>query len=130
MSLVYATPDRAGEIVSRSLAPFGFRRFADARYAPPPLTQLAAPAMLAEEYVFGELCEALTHAFAAENEARIRAMTAARGHVSEILEALGARARQLRQEEITNEIIELAVNRVLTHDAPCRHAALQAGERR
>ena len=63
---------------------------------------------LAEEYVFAEVCEALALSFAAENQARIRAMTAAQQHVAEILDLLNARARQLRQEEITNEIIELS----------------------
>jgi len=125
VSLIYAAPDGADAIVSRSLAPFDFKRFAHTRNAQPPLTQLAASALLAklaEEYVFAELCEALTLSFAAENEARIRAMTAARGHVREILDALGARSRHLRQEEITNEIIELAVNRAVSRDVSSRAA--------
>ena len=62
---------------------------------------------LAEEYVFAELCEALTLSLAAENEARMRAMTAAKSNVTKMLDDLVARSRQLRQEEITNEIIEL-----------------------
>jgi len=62
---------------------------------------------LAEEYVFAEVCEALTLSLAAENEARMRAMTAAKSNVSTMLDDLVARSRQLRQEEITNEIIEL-----------------------
>ena len=37
----------------------------------------------------------------------MRAMTAAKSNVSTILDELVARSRQLRQEEITNEIIEL-----------------------
>jgi len=36
----------------------------------------------AEEYVFAELCEALTLSLAAENEARIRSVTAANSNVS------------------------------------------------
>jgi F-type H+-transporting ATPase subunit gamma len=64
-------------------------------------------AELAEEYVFAELCEALTLSLAAENEARMRAMAAAKSNVSKMLDELIARVRQLRQEEITNEIIEL-----------------------
>ena len=64
-------------------------------------------AQLAEEYVFTELCEALTLSLAAENEARMRAMTAAKSNVAKMLDELVARSRQLRQEEITNEIIEL-----------------------
>jgi len=64
-------------------------------------------AELAEEYVFAELCEALTLSLAAENEARMRAMTAAKSNVGKMLDDLIALSRQLRQEEITNEIIEL-----------------------
>ena len=66
---------------------------------------------LAEEYVFAELCEALTLSVAAENEARMRAMTAAKSNVAKMLDELIARSRQLRQEEITNEIIELGGRR-------------------
>ncbi len=111
VALIHATPDHAFEIVTRSLVPFDFGRFPQARGAPPPLTHLPAPDLLmklAEEYVFAEVCEALALSFAAENQTRIRAMTAAQKHVAEISESLNARARQLRQEEITNEIIELA----------------------
>ena len=64
-------------------------------------------AQLAEEYVFAELCEALTLSLAAENEARMRAMSAAKSNVAKMLDELVGRSRQLRQEEITNEIIEL-----------------------
>ncbi len=64
-------------------------------------------AELAQEYVFAELCEALTLSLAAENEARLRAMTAAKSNVTTMLEELIGRSRRLRQEEMTNEIIEL-----------------------
>jgi len=60
---------------------------------------------LAEEYVFAELTEAVTLS-RAENEARMRAMTAAKTNVSKMLDDLVGRSRQLRQEEITNNIIE------------------------
>jgi F-type H+-transporting ATPase subunit gamma len=46
--------------------------------------------------------------FAAENEARMRAMIAARSNVSRKLDELVASFRRLRQEEITGEIIELS----------------------
>lgn len=68
-------------------------------------------AELAEEYVFAELCEALTLSLAAENEARMRAMTAAKSNVARMLDELVARTRRLRQEEITSEIIELGSGR-------------------
>ena len=55
-----------------------------------------------------KLCEAAIYAFEAENEARMAAMSAARSNIAEKLEELRARERQLRQEEITTEIVELA----------------------
>jgi F-type H+-transporting ATPase subunit gamma len=69
-------------------------------------------AELAEEYVFAELTEAVTLSLAAENEARTQAMTAAKTNVAKMLDELIARLRQLRQEEITNEIIELGARKV------------------
>ncbi|MBA3053449.1 MAG: hypothetical protein FP826_00605 [Sphingomonadales bacterium] len=77
----------------------------------PPLINIAPQALvsqLAEEYVFAELCEALMLSFAAENDARMRAMIAARTNVANKLDMLTASARRIRQEEITNEVIELA----------------------
>jgi F0F1-type ATP synthase gamma subunit len=108
VSLAHATPAVSGEIhvVERTLAPFDFARFPRARNPSPPLISLppgALLAQLAEEYVFAELCEALTLSLAAENEARMRAMTAAKSNVSKMLDDLIARSGQPRQEEITNE---------------------------
>ncbi|MFO1107150.1 MAG: F0F1 ATP synthase subunit gamma [Amaricoccus sp.] len=63
---------------------------------------------LAEDYVHAQLCAAALNAFAAENEARLAAMAAARGQIERRLDGLTAEQRQVRQEEITSEIIELA----------------------
>lgn len=110
--VVHAVPGGAGAQIARKvLIPFDFARFPPARRGVAPLTTLAPEvllARLAEEYVFAELCEAVILSFAAENEARMRAMIAARTNVARTLDTLLARARQLRQEEITNEIVELA----------------------
>ena len=113
VTLVHALPGATGmeEIVEKRLIPFDFQRFPPPRTGPAPLITLPPQdllAQLAEEYVFAELCEAVMLSFAAENEARMRAMIAARSNVDETLEKLTARSRQLRQEEITSEIIELA----------------------
>jgi F-type H+-transporting ATPase subunit gamma len=112
VSLAHATPALSGQIhvIERTLAPFDFTRFPRAKNPSPPLISLPPGALLAElaqEYVFAELTEALTLSLAAENEARMRAMTAAKSNVSKMLDELIARSRQLRQEEITDEIIEL-----------------------
>ena len=63
---------------------------------------------LAAEYLFAQLCEAAMHAFEAENEARTMAMASAKTNIETKLVGLSQRERQLRQEEITTEIIELA----------------------
>ncbi|MCB2046927.1 MAG: F0F1 ATP synthase subunit gamma [Novosphingobium sp.] len=112
-TIVHAAPATAGEppIVERSLIPFDFDRFPAARLAEPPLLTLPPEdllAQLAEEYVFAELCEACVIAFAAENEARMRAMISAHENVASRLDDLKASARRRRQEEITSEVVELA----------------------
>ncbi len=120
VSLVHAAP-ALGEIhvVARPLAPFDFARFPRVRNPSPPIITLPPQILLiqlAEEYVFAELCEALTLSLAAENEARLRAMTAAKSNVTKMLDELVAHSRQLRQEEITNEIIELGGRRMVRSD--------------
>ena len=111
VSVVHAAPAFAEiHVVERTLAPFDFARFPRARNPSPPIISLPPQILLAElaqEYVFAELCEALTLSLAAENEARLRAMTAAKSNVTTMLEELIGRSRRLRQEAMTNEIIEL-----------------------
>jgi F-type H+-transporting ATPase subunit gamma len=105
------TPSASIEIVERALLPFDFARFKVAPRALPPLTTLLPDqllAELAEEYVYAELCEEVMLSFAAENEARMRAMIAARSNVARKLEELVASFRRQRQDEITDEIIELS----------------------
>jgi F-type H+-transporting ATPase subunit gamma len=113
VTLVHAVPSQSAElqIIERKLVPFDFDRFPPAPGATEPLLTLPPAVLLArlvEEYVFAELCEAVMQSFAAENAARTRAMIAARTHVADTLAMLVTRSRQLRQEEITNEIVELA----------------------
>ncbi len=60
------------------------------------------------ERMHAQLCRAGLHAFAAENEARMEAMQAARSQVERQLASLQAMQRTVRQEEITEEVIELA----------------------
>jgi F-type H+-transporting ATPase subunit gamma len=94
-----------------SLLPVDLARFPRQVRNHPPLTTLA-PAVLLErlaaEYVYAQVCEAAMHAFAAENEARMMAMAAAKTNIESKLGGLSQREHQLRQEEITTEIVELA----------------------
>ncbi len=117
VTVVHAAPAPSAtiEIVEQALLPFDFARFKVAPRAVPPITTLPAEqllAELAEEYVYAELCEAVMLSFAAENEARMRAMIAARSNVARRLDELVASFRRLRQEEITGEIIELSAGSI------------------
>lgn len=101
-----------GTAVDRhSVLPIDFRRFAWPIGNQAPLTTLN-PQLLLErltaEYVYAQLCQAAMHAFEAENEARMMAMASAKNNIESKLAGLSQRERQLRQEEITTEIVELA----------------------
>ena len=99
------------QIDRHSLLPIDFRRFAQPIERQAPLTTLAPQALLerlAAEYVYAQLCEAAMHAFEAENEARMLAMASAKTNIETKLTGLSQREHQLRQEQITTEIVELA----------------------
>lgn len=110
--LLSAKPDEHGySIDERSLMPFDFSRFARSANNRLPLLTLPPQTLietLIEEYVFCEMCEALVLAFAAENEARMKAMTRARANVQRINTDLQREYNQARQEQTTTEIIELS----------------------
>jgi F-type H+-transporting ATPase subunit gamma len=113
VGLVVPTWSVVGGVIPerRSLLPFDFRRFAVPISGQPPLITLPPAlllARLAEEYVFAELCEAALAAFAAENEARVAAMMAAKNNLKNMLSELQTLERQIRQDEITAEVVELA----------------------
>src|SRR4051794_7930646 len=117
VDLMVPTWSVAGGVAAerRSLLPFDFRRFAvrAPRQTPgqAPLATLPPArllSLLAEEYVFAELCEAALTAFAAENEARVATMLAAKGNLETMLVELQGLERQIRQDEITAEVVELA----------------------
>lgn len=113
VSIIHALPGvaAASEMVEHRLIPFDFSRFPVAGRAVPPLLTLPVERLLpglVEEYVFVEICEALMLSFAAENEARVRAMLAARTNVRDTLDELTQSYRRVRQDEITADIAELA----------------------
>ncbi len=98
------------QVETRRLLPFDYGRFAAVRRSPPPLTMLPPHMLLSrlsEEYVFAEICEAAMLAFAAENEARAAAMVSAKSNIERARGELEALEHQVRQEEITAEVIEL-----------------------
>lgn len=99
------------EISKRSLLPLDLSQFHPQNTDLPPMTTLAPRDLiesLAAEHVFAQLCDAAMHGFAAENEARMLAMSSAKTNIEGKLTELTRREQQLRQDEITTEIVELA----------------------
>ncbi len=104
-------PAHGVRIERRRLLPLDMTAFPRPIDANAPLANLAPVPLLsalAADYLHAQLCQAALHAFAAENEARMETMAAARHQIERQLSAFQAMERQVRQEEITAEIIELA----------------------
>ena len=104
-------PGQASTVERVRLFPFDPASFPHPQAGVVPLLDLAPDVLvraLTADYVHATLCRAALHAFAAENEARMQAMSAARSQVSRQLATLQATERRVRQEEITAEVIELA----------------------
>ncbi|WP_019953283.1 F0F1 ATP synthase subunit gamma [Yoonia vestfoldensis] len=84
-----------------------------------PLTQLPTEALitsLSGDYLHALVCKGALHAFAAENEARMEAMSAASSQITRELGAFEATLRRVRQEAITAEIIELGTGAASAQD--------------
>ncbi|WP_116131541.1 F0F1 ATP synthase subunit gamma [Tropicimonas sp. IMCC34043] len=85
-----------------------------------PLMQIPVDALidrLGADYFHALVCRTALHAFAAENEARMEAMAAAGSQIARELETFEATLRRVRQEAITEEIIELGTGAAAAHDA-------------
>ena len=113
LDVVYARTAQgcAVEVVREALLPLAPHGFVATAEAEAPLRNLSAPVLLAgltADYLHAQLCHAALHAFAAENEARMMAMATARDQIDHMLATLRTQQRQIRQEEITAEVIELA----------------------
>lgn len=114
VDIAYTRPlDGSGlKVECFSLLPLDLSRFS-AGASNPPLVQLP-PALLLQqlaiEYLRAQLTEAVLLGFAAENTARMVAMTAARDNIRRTLESLEREARIARQEAITEEVVELAAS--------------------
>lgn len=110
LDVVFTGSDRGRPAIRRqSLFPIDMSHFPKASGERPlmqiPLEELIDS--LGREYLHALICKAALHAFAAENEARMDAMSAAAQQIGRELDTFQALLRQVRQEEITAEIIEL-----------------------
>jgi F-type H+-transporting ATPase subunit gamma len=76
----------------------------------PPLSNLRRGELvdeIVEELLFAQLSHAGTESFASENAARLTAMESATDNVKGKLEELRRVERELRQEEITTELLDV-----------------------
>jgi F-type H+-transporting ATPase subunit gamma len=92
------------------LLPLDLGRFRSYLTRPAPLSNLPARVLidrLIEEYFFAQLVRGATESFASENAARVALTQSARHAIEGRLEELTGAQRQLRQQEITNEILEV-----------------------
>lgn len=104
-------PGRGIEVERHRLLPPDPSAFATETAGDVPLSNLDGDRLLADliaENLHARLCNAALHAFAAENEARMEAMASAHEQIGRRLADLDATRRQVRQEDITAEIVELA----------------------
>jgi F-type H+-transporting ATPase subunit gamma len=111
-------PGHGNHVERRRLFPFDMQTFPHPANGDAPLLNLAPMTLLSQltaEYMHAQLCNAALHAFAAENDARMEAMAAAHNQIERQLSSLLATQRLVRQEEITEEIIELAAGETASH---------------
>ena len=98
------------QVATQRLLPPDFTRFRTSAARVPPLHHLPSGRLLdavVAEYLLAGLVHAATEALAAENAARLQAMTTAADNVDRKLEELRARERVLRQEQITDELLDV-----------------------
>ena len=112
VDLVYAQHIRGGryEVATKGLLPLDAVIFERNITDNPPLIQMP-PEQLLEyltgEYVYAELTHVMTQAIASENGARLKVMEAADQNIADKLNTLSREERQLRQETITSELLEI-----------------------
>jgi len=97
-------------IATDTLLPPDFARFRPAAARVPPLHHVPPAELLAglvEEYLLADLVRAATESLAAENAARLQAMTTATDNIDRKLDDLRAEERVMRQEQITDELLDV-----------------------
>lgn len=96
----------------QSLLPVDLEQYGEPRRRVSPLTNLAPQSLiegLTGEYVFAQLAHAAMESFASENSARLAAMQSAREKLDERLTELQGLERRLRQQQITDELLEIVI---------------------
>ena len=104
-------PERGVSVVERQVVPV-YRPKDKPRNLNPPLHHLPPIDLLrafAGEYLMAEIARALTEAFVGENETRLRVLNAADRNIGDKMDSLRQAARQLRQETITAELLDIVI---------------------
>lgn len=113
LTVLHHDPQRKAVVVRQLLPPFESLHDTPQQFSHAPRLNLAPPALLrelVEQYLFAELHEILTVSLMAENQQRMQHLEGAQRYLDEKLETLRRRGRQLRQEEITEEIEVILLN--------------------
>lgn len=119
-------PSEGVHVARRRLFPFDLDTLTPSTRMAAPLMNLPPDALLRDlafDFLHAQLCDVALNAFAAENEARVETMAAARREIDRQLDELRARQRLVRQDEITAEIIELAAGETASRAREQRGAA-------
>jgi F-type H+-transporting ATPase subunit gamma len=112
LDVMFARLEEGGRwrIVTEAMLPPDFSRFRPPPAKLLPLHHLPAAELLSglvAEYLLADLVRAATEALAAENAARLQAMTTAADNIDRKLDELRAQERVLRQEQITEELLDV-----------------------
>lgn len=113
VEIIFARYDKGAryDVVAKQILPIDPDLLRGRSDASPPLHHLDALHLLGqltEEYLFGEITQAIMESLASENGARLQVMQAADRNAGDKLTQLQRRERSLRQEAITAELLELA----------------------
>lgn len=98
------------EAEKRSILPLDPALFVGSARQSPPLHHLEPEALLrrlASEYLFAEITRAVMESLASENGARLRVMESADHNINDKLDELQRQERSLRQEAITEELLDV-----------------------
>lgn len=112
VSLAYARSASAiaSDITVRTLLPLDLSHFQSGSAQVPPLHTYDPRTLaekLVEEYVMAELAHVITEALASENGARLKTMDSAHENITDKLDELRQKERQMRQEQITMELLDV-----------------------
>lgn len=123
IDLIYASRLSGGEhrVIHKTLLPLDLESLTLPSSLRAPLMNLGAEQLLEQlttEYVFAQLAAAAIESLAGENAARFATMTAARENTSRKLDALRRSANEVRQLEITTELLDVVTGAQAMEDRP------------